>query len=94
MLHKLNRAPTSTDNGMSPYEAWTGKKPRLGHIRVFGFDAFVHVPKQLRKKWDRKSEKMLLVGYQADSCNYRLYNPRIRKIVVSRDVVVHEANDY
>jgi len=40
-----------------------------------GSEAYVHVPKQLRKKWDKKSRKMILVGYQCDSCNYRLYNP-------------------
>jgi len=35
---------------------------------------------------------MVLVGYQADSCNYRMYNPRTGKIIVSRDVVIHETS--
>jgi len=88
----LNRTPTVTNKGVAPYEAWTGKKSRLDHIKIFGSDAFVHVPKQLREKWDSKSEKMVLVGYQADSCNYRMYNPRTGKIIVSRDVVIHETS--
>jgi len=89
----LNRTPTSCNQGKSPYEMWTGKKPRLDHIRVFGSTAYVHVPTQLRKKWDKKSKKMILVGYQAESRNYRLYDPQTARITVSRDVIVHETDD-
>jgi hypothetical protein len=27
----------------NPHEAWTGKKPSLEHLIVFGCDAYVHV---------------------------------------------------
>ncbi|EZA47901.1 Copia protein, partial [Ooceraea biroi] len=80
--------------GKTPYEVWTGKKPRLNHIRVFGSEAYVPIPKQLRKKWDKKSQKLILVGYQSDSCNYSVqptdeanhsikgcHNPRDRRPV-------------
>lgn len=86
----LNRTPTTSNRGMTPYEAWTNKKPHLDHIRVFGSEAYAHIPKQFRKKWDKKSQKLILVGYQADSCNYRLYNPQTGKIIISRDVIIHE----
>jgi hypothetical protein len=29
----------------TPHEAWSGKKPILEHLIVFGCDAYVHVPK-------------------------------------------------
>lgn len=87
----LNRTPTSCNQGKTPYEIWNGRKPRLDHIKVFGSEAYVHIPK-LRKKWDKKSRKMILVGYQAESCNYRLYNPQTSQITVSRDVIIHETN--
>ena len=35
---------------MTPYEAWTGRKPQVGGLRVFGCQAFVHIPKEERKK--------------------------------------------
>lgn len=82
----LNRTPTTCNQGKSPYEIWTRKAPRLDHIRVFGSEAFVHIPKQLRKKCDKKSQKMTFVGYQADSSNYRIYNSTTGKVTVSRDV--------
>jgi len=90
----LNRTPTVGSQGMTPYEAWTNRKPRLDHIRVFGSDAYAHVSKQLRKKWDKKSQKLILVGYHADSHNYRLFDPHTGKIIISRDVAIHETNYY
>ena len=39
----------------NPQEVWTGKKPSLSHLRLFGCDAYVHVPKEKRIKVDRKS---------------------------------------
>lgn len=48
----LNRTPTTSNNGTTPYEAWTNKKPHYDHIKVFGSGAFAHIPRQLRKKWE------------------------------------------
>ena len=49
--------------GMTPYEAWTGEKPGVDGLRVFGCHVFVHVPKDERKKFDSKSRKCVLLGY-------------------------------
>jgi hypothetical protein len=48
---------------VSPYEQYFGTKPNLRHLRVFGSIAYVHVPKEKRKKLDTKAEKCILVGY-------------------------------
>ena len=32
-------------DGMTPYEAWYGYKPKAHHLRVFGCDAYAHIPK-------------------------------------------------
>jgi hypothetical protein len=39
-VYILNRSPTKTLNGMTPYEAWHGRKPTVSHLRVFGCLAF------------------------------------------------------
>ena len=31
-------------SGMIPYEVWSGKKPNIGHIRVFGSLAHMKLP--------------------------------------------------
>eukprot|EP00253_Pinus_taeda_P030234 PITA_30234 len=42
----VSRSPSPTLEDKTPQEVWTGKKPSLSHLRVFGCDAYVHVPKE------------------------------------------------
>jgi hypothetical protein len=53
----VNLSPSSTLDEKTPHEAWTKKKPSLQHLRVFGYDAYVHVPNKNRSKLDKKTEK-------------------------------------
>ena len=53
-VYLKNRCPTKAVTGKTPYEAWFGQKPRVDHLRVFGCDAYVHVPKDERGKLDSK----------------------------------------
>lgn len=43
-------------------EEWTSINPSLSHLRIFGCDAYVHIPKDKRKKLDFKNQKCILVG--------------------------------
>jgi hypothetical protein len=45
----------------TPHEVWNGKKPSLEHLRVFGCDSYVHVPKENRGKMDNKVENVYLL---------------------------------
>jgi hypothetical protein len=49
-----NRVLSSTGT-VTPYEIWLGKKPDLSHLRIFGSQAFIHIPDERRKKLDEKS---------------------------------------
>lgn len=44
----MNRSSTSALVDKTSYEAWDGKRPSLTHLRVFGCDAFVHIPEERR----------------------------------------------
>eukprot|EP00253_Pinus_taeda_P036390 PITA_36390 len=57
----VNRSPSSALEDKSPQEVWTGRKPSLPHLRVFGCDAYVHVPKDKRTKLDSKFEKCIFI---------------------------------
>lgn len=48
---------------MTPYEVWTGNKPDLSHVRIFGSKAMPHILKEKRLKWDKKAKELVLVGY-------------------------------
>ncbi|KAA0056495.1 copia protein [Cucumis melo var. makuwa] len=89
-VYLSNRSPTRSLWNKTPQQAWIGRKPSIGHFRVFGCMAYAHIPDQKRSKLDDKSEKYVFVGYDASSKGYKLYNPVTKKTIVSRDVVFDE----
>lgn len=57
-VYIINRAPAAgIGNNTTPFEIWTGRKPNLDHLRIFGSPVMVHIPKERRKKWDKKRRK-------------------------------------
>jgi hypothetical protein len=62
-VYLKNRTPTRTLYSKTPYKAWHGSMPSLKHLRVFGCFAFVHVPKEKRKKLDYRATSGIFVGY-------------------------------
>ena len=92
-VYLRNRSPTRTVEGNTPFEAWTGKNPTVCHLRVFGCDAYAHIPKDERGKLDPKAKKCIFVGYGEVTKGYRLYDPVCGKIIFSRNMVFNEGND-
>uniref|UniRef100_A0A2A4JA71 Integrase catalytic domain-containing protein n=1 Tax=Heliothis virescens TaxID=7102 RepID=A0A2A4JA71_HELVI len=82
----INRSPTTSINKRTPYELWTGKLPDLSNIKIFGSEVMMQVPKEKRKKWDPKSQRMIFVGYCDNTKGYRLAEPKTNRIMKSRDV--------
>ena len=87
----INRCYTRSLPNMTPYEALHGKKPSIGHLRVFGSRVHAHIPKDERTKLDFKSRNAILVGYGDNVKGYRLYDPSTKKIFYSRDVIFDES---
>jgi hypothetical protein len=57
----VNRSPSSVLDNKTPQEVWTGKEPSLTHIKVFGYDAYVHVPKENLSKLDKNLKSVSLL---------------------------------
>ena len=62
-IYLKNRSPTKALKSVTPYEAWTQRKPDLRHLRIFGCKALVRIPATFRKKLYSKSKECLFVGY-------------------------------
>ena len=71
----VNRSPSSMLEDKSPQEIWNGKKSSLSHLRVFGYDAYVHVPKEKRTKFDSKYKRCIFIRYKDVLKGYNLWNP-------------------
>jgi hypothetical protein len=77
----VNRSPSSVLDEKNPQEVWIGKKPSLTHLKVFGSDAYVHVPKENMSKLDKKVEKCIFVEYKYGIKGYNLWNLKTKKVV-------------
>ncbi|UYV62853.1 hypothetical protein LAZ67_2002154 [Cordylochernes scorpioides] len=88
--HILNRSATKQTPGTTPYELFFGTKPNVANYKIFGCNAYMHIPKENRKKWDNKSIKLMFLGYENTSKNFRLWDWKTRKIRISKDVTFDE----
>jgi hypothetical protein len=61
---------------------------------VFGCFAFVHVPKEKRKKLDYRATPSIFVGYSISTKQYFVYDPLARTLHRSRYVVFREGKWY
>jgi transposase InsO family protein len=88
-IYLLNNVQQRVRN-MTPQEAWSGEKPTISHLRVFGCVAYAQIPEAKRKKLDDREEKCIFIGNSETSKAYKVYNSVTNKVVVSRDVIFSE----
>src|SRR5580765_5080881 len=92
VVYVLNRTGNSGHEGKTPYELWYDKKQNINHLKIFGSEVYVHVPKEKRRKWDKKGRKGIFVGYSEETKGYRIcFNGR--EVSLSRDVIFKEATE-
>jgi hypothetical protein len=87
-----NQCPTKALDSKTPQKAWSGKKPDVSRLRVFGCKAFAHVPDEKRTKLKSKSIPCVFLGYYEGTKAYRLMCVETKKIIKSRDVVFIEGS--
>ena len=85
-VYVLNRSYTKSLENVTPYERWSGRKPAVDHLRVFGSVVHVKTTGMLNKLQDR-SVMMVFIGYERGTKAYRCLNPLNFKVTISRDVI-------
>ena len=83
----INLSPSAPWEGDVPERVWTGKDVSYSHLRVSRCKAFVDVPKEQRTKIDDKAIPCIFLCYDSDKFEYRLWDPKNKKVIRSRDVV-------
>ncbi|CAL8996654.1 unnamed protein product, partial [Prunus brigantina] len=82
----INRLPSRILGSKSPLEILKNRKIDLSHLRVFGCLCFVHVQATQRDKFDPRAARSVFLGYSSTQKGYKCYDPKARKMVISRDV--------
>ena len=90
VVYLQNRSPHRALGNVTPKEAFSGKKPDVGHFRIFGCITYSYVPKEKRTKLEPTADKGIFVVYSETSKAYRIYIPVKRKVFVRRDVNFEE----
>lgn len=86
-----NLVPTTAVTNITPFEAFHNKIPELGHLRVWGCDAY-YVDYSPSDKLAPRALKGIFVGYEAKN-QYRIWNGR--SVIIRRDVTFDETGvDY
>jgi len=85
-----NRCPTNAVASMTPQQAWSGRRPNIGHMHIFGCIAYALDLSPKCSKLDAKGIKCLLVGYCEGSKANRLLCLETNKIIKSQDVTFVE----
>jgi hypothetical protein len=75
------------------YELLTGKKPNVSYFRVFGSKFFILVKRGRKSKFAPKAVEGFLLGYDSNTCAYRVFNKSSGLVEVSCNIVFDETND-
>ena len=76
-IYILNRVPSKAVNKTS-YELWTGKKPSIRHLHVWGCPAEARPYRPNERKLDSRTVSCYFVGYPERSKGYKFYDPSSR----------------
>nr|GEV98246.1 integrase, catalytic region, zinc finger, CCHC-type, peptidase aspartic, catalytic [Tanacetum cinerariifolium] len=74
----------------TPYELINGKKPDISFLHVFGTLCYPKNDREDIGKLGAKGDIGFFIGYSADSCAYRVYNRRTKKIIETMNVSFDE----
>jgi hypothetical protein len=72
---------------MTPFEAWHRRKPTVHHHRMFRCIMYVRNMMPHLKKLEDRGSKMIFVGYESGSKAYRAYDPIMKCVHATCDVV-------
>nr|GEX99641.1 retrovirus-related Pol polyprotein from transposon TNT 1-94 [Tanacetum cinerariifolium] len=74
----------------TPYELINGRKPYISFLYVFGALCYPKNDREDIGKLGAKGDNGFFIGYSVDSCAYRVYNRRTKKIIETMNVSFDE----
>nr|GEY16607.1 hypothetical protein [Tanacetum cinerariifolium] len=85
-----NRSIIHRHFNKTPYELINGRKLDISFLHVFGALCYLKNDREDIGKLGAKGDIGFFIGYSADSCTYRIYNRRTKKIMETMNVSFDE----
>ena len=90
-VHLINQSMHTGLKQITPEEAWSGVKPNVGNLCVFGYPAYVPIPKELWVgKLSHKTRRCTFISYSSTHKAWQFWNPVKHSTIESRDVIFDE----
>ncbi|GAX84606.1 hypothetical protein CEUSTIGMA_g12027.t1 [Chlamydomonas eustigma] len=84
--NRIRNCSPTTGHTKTTWELFYNVKPDVSNMRIFGSIAYVHTPKELRKKLDPKGKPGIFLGYEPHAKAYRvLVDGKINSRVLDLD---------
>jgi hypothetical protein len=75
---------------MTLEEAWSGNKPNISDIRIFGSQVFMHIPEKERGKLSTCSLICMFLGFAEHCKAYKLVHQLSCRLLQSHNVIFDE----
>lgn len=85
-VYLINRMPTSVLQGQSHYNIFHKRKPHLDHLRTIGYLCY-DTRSMKDDKFSPRADACVMMGYSLTHKGYLLYDMRMKKFLVCRDVI-------
>jgi transposase InsO family protein len=92
-VYLMNRVP-NRDEKVTPYEMMYHRKPDVSHLRTFGCNAYPLIDESQRKKLDDRAERMIFVGYESTTKNFRLWDPEGKRVITAKHIDWNESDTH
>src|SRR5260370_3810380 len=79
--------------GMTPYEAWTRKKPQVAHFREFGSDIWILNEDKSKSKFDLCANKYIFVRFNDSARLVKYYKSKTCNILESQNAKFNNLNE-
>jgi hypothetical protein len=90
VVYVQNRLSHSGLGFKTPEDMFTGKKPEVSHLKIFGCPVLIHILKEKRNKLEPSGKKGIFVGYCEVSKPFKIYIPGHHHIEINKDVTFDE----
>lgn len=87
----LNRRPCRPRHNSTLFELLFGTPPDYAHLRVFGCLCYPNTAATAPHKLASRSARCIFLGYPMDQRGYKCYNPKTKRVIISRHVYFDES---